>query len=382
MAKRILIGCFGVPGWESASTSAYQLFRRMRKDDFEVGLVNIIAEDDAAFFRYTFGEFLGNPLELSGVENCFLEGPSRDSHPELAPIVEAFAPDVFLAVGWFAALLLKAASKSLVESTAENTDEKTPVAYLATGCEQLTSLLEARKFKDFVGFESYSRGSDTRLGFPVKQEHEAFLAANLVLPDSECCLFLHDQFFRAFRGKISRDVIWSAEWIAEEAEEHSALAKPFGEREIEVVAVSHTWDVPEKNYELLKRLSRRCRGREFHIVGDTGKEIRGAKHHGSLRSRTELFEILGNAKTLVCPSKFDTGPDVLFEASVLGCNVVSSRNCGHWKLCHPELLVDPYTVEEFERCVELALTAKFEDNMAYFKGAGSYENLREIVAVL
>jgi len=374
MAKRILIGCFGVPGWESASTSAYQLFRRMRKDDFEVGLVNIIAEDDAAFFRYTFGECLGNPLDLSGVENCFLEGPSGDPHPELAPIVEAFAPDVFLAVGWLAALLLK--------STAENTAKEAPVAYLTTGCEQLSGLLEAKKFNDFLGFESHLGGPHSDLSFPANQEYEAFLAADLVLPNSECSLFLHDQFFRAFLGKISRDVIWSAEWIADEAEESIALAKPFGEREIEVVAVSHTWDLPEKNYELLKRLSRRCSGREFHIVGDTAKEIRGAKHHGSLRSRTELFEILGNAKTLVCPSKFDTGPDVLFEASVLGCNVVSSRNCGHWKLCHPELLVDPYTVEEFERCVELALTAKFEDNMAYFKGAGSYENLREIVTVL
>ena len=50
MAERVLIGCFEVPGWGGASTSAYQLFRRMREDggDLEVEFVNIIAEDDEA----------------------------------------------------------------------------------------------------------------------------------------------------------------------------------------------------------------------------------------------------------------------------------------------------------------------------------------------
>jgi len=51
-----------------------------------------------------------------------------------------------------------------------------------------------------------------------------------------------------------------------------------------------------------------------------------------------VFRLMGNAKTIVSTSRYDAAPGILFEGSVMGCNLVASRNCGNWKICHTELL--------------------------------------------
>ena len=65
----------------------------------------------------------------------------------------------------------------------------------------------------------------------------------------------------------------------------------------------------------------------------------------------------------------------------MGCNVVTSKNCGNWQLCHPDLLVDVFHVSAFVSCVRLAATRQYEDNMAFFHDMHSYDDLKSLLAV-
>src|SRR5947209_14208545 len=110
MKKKIFLGCFEVPGWGGASTSTYKLFETMRSGGMEVNYVNLIAEEDAEFFRSLFGDNVGNPKQLPEVWNCFLNEPTYHRHPALEDLIQELAPDITVAVGWIAALLLKKAA--------------------------------------------------------------------------------------------------------------------------------------------------------------------------------------------------------------------------------------------------------------------------------
>jgi hypothetical protein len=81
----------------------------------------------------------------------------------------------------------------------------------------------------------------------------------------------------------------------------------------------------------------------------------------------------------VCPSSFDAAPGILFEASVMGCNVVTSKNCGNWELCNDRLLVSEYTADAFAEAIRHAHTAKFADHMARFLDRSSYRSLKDVL---
>lgn len=91
---------------------------------------------------------------------------------------------------------------------------------------------------------------------------------------------------------------------------------------------------------------------------------------------------MGDARTLVCPSTLDSAPGILYEAAAMGCNVVASRNCGNWRLCHSELLVDPFGIGTFVECIARSLTREFESNIDEFLQSNSYVDLLETLMVM
>src|SRR5262245_54754460 len=107
MAKRIVFGCYEIPGYGGAATASYQLFQTMQQDDFDVHYVNLIDEQDAAYFSYAFGSTYGNPLSIDHVHNCVLAGPLYSQHPELSDLIKDIAPDLMIGVDFIAALLMK-----------------------------------------------------------------------------------------------------------------------------------------------------------------------------------------------------------------------------------------------------------------------------------
>lgn len=369
MNKTILLGCYEVPGYGGASTAAYGLFEKMQKDGYRVHYFNLVEEQDVDYYRFALGKHFGNPKHLKNVETVALRDPLYGSQPELTQRIHQISPDLLIGTGFIAALVMKQASpeKKLV--------------FVTTGCQQMKDSIVRRKAKTFVDLRKAMESAVGNPDISSREEESAVNTCDLIVTHSEMTSFLYEKFFPFHTGKIYSDVIWFAQWIYEEALEHSHLARPFPEREIDVLFISSSWNRQEKNYDYVKKIARKLKNVTIHVVGETEENAIPVVCHGLVRNRPELFALLGNAKTVVCPSSFDSAPGILFEASAMKCNVIASPNCGNWQLCHEMLLVDTFTPESFVQKISLSLTKKFPDNIGWFLEKKSYQNLLETLSV-
>lgn len=366
--RRILIACYEVPGWGGASTASYKLFEMLQNDGLQVSLVNIIGEHDVAYFKYHFGEKMGNPRGLKQVFNCQLAGNNYQYHDSLHRLIAEIDPDLMVGVGWIAAYVLKQA------------DSFRKLIYMTTGCGWMSIYTGLKKGNDFQSFArnqlrhpKYITGSD-------KMEKRTVELADLIVTHSTMNLRLHQALYASSAGKMYTRVVWFCEWIYQEALSYQQLAQQFEERKIDVLFIANDWLRPEKNYQLARKIMLQLPDLNIHVVGEVHERIPGVNYREFVPDRNALFQLMGNAKVVVSTSAFDAAPGILFEASAMDCNVVASRNCGNWALCNPELLVDPVSVLDFQKKVRLATTRKFRDNIDFFNGKESYDDLKDLLS--
>ncbi len=160
------------------------------------------------------------------------------------------------------------------------------------------------------------------------------------------------------------------------------LAKPFADREFDVLFVASLWNRQVKNYSLVADIMTHCRDLKFCIVGEMENEPWQAACTGFVSSRREMFSIMGNARSVVSTSNMDCAPGILFEAVEMGCNIVASRNCGNWGLCHEDLLVDPYDLEGYVRAIRQSVMRRYADNLDGFLSENCFQELIDTMAVL
>jgi glycosyltransferase involved in cell wall biosynthesis len=359
---RVLFASLAIPGLGGSSTAAYDLFRRLQGDGHDAHFLNLIETERAAFLEYAYGPSYGNPAGLPGVHNCWV-GDGLTATGELARQIEAIEPEFVIGVGWIAA------------RTVLHVVPPAKVVLLTGSCRSAQDLVTSRKIPDVTSLIEILRQNGAA-GFPVHPgERTVYRDCRLVLTHSAQTLYLVEEFFPAFSGKIFPEPFWFAEWIADGAREGAHYARPFDRRDVDLLFVATSWDRPEKNYRMLCDLAARFSDRAVHLVGEAGQVPRSIVHHGLMAERADLFELMGRSRVLACPSLMDAAPGVLFEASVLGCNVVASRNCGNWEICHPELLADPFHTDRFGACIEMGLARRYPDQMDRFLHPSSYARL-------
>jgi glycosyltransferase involved in cell wall biosynthesis len=370
MNRKILFGCYEVPGYGGANTATYQLFQLMREDKFEAFYLNIIDEQDADYYRYVFGDNYGNPRSLAHVYNCILNGSLYGSHPELTALIRELSPDVLIGVDFIAALLMKQAysEKKLI--------------FLTAGCQQVKDSVIGGKVRDVMTQNKMMERTLAIPDTPCSEEQKAVDISDLIITHSDMTLSLYRYFFPYYTGKIYPRVIWFGEWIYREALNYARLVQPFSRRDIDVLFIASSWGRPEKNYQLVKKIVSQLKSLKIHIVGEVEAKLPGVTHHGFVTDRGKLFDLMGRAKTVASPSLYDAAPGILFEASAMGCNVVASKNCGNWKICNDQLLIDPFTFDQFLQKIRLSLSKKFDDNMGFFLETESYRNLTETALVV
>jgi glycosyltransferase involved in cell wall biosynthesis len=198
-------------------------------------------------------------------------------------------------------------------------------------------------------------------------------SSDLILPHSPHVRFAFEQFFPGHMGKVYANDLSIADLCYREAEAFSALARPFAQRDIDVLFVASDWERPEKNYPLVQKLAASCRNLRLHLVGAAPTDGLPLHRHGVIADRRALYALLGRSRALVCPSHFDAAPGVLFEASAMGCNVVASPNCGNWQLVPEPLLAR--SPAAFDACIRRAAAAPYADHRQRF--GGGYAELVE-----
>ncbi len=366
--RRILIACYEVPGWGGASTASYKLFEMLQDDGLQVSLVNIIGEHDTAYFKYRFGEKMGNPRGLKQVFNCQLTGNNYQYHESLNRLITEINPDLLVGVGWIAAYVLKQA------------DSLRKLIYMTTGCGWMRMYTELKKGNDYQSFARNQLQHPSHITGGGRMEKRTVEAADLVVTHSSMNLQLHRALYASSAGRIYTKVIWFCEWIYREAQSYNHLARPFEEREIDVLFIANDWSRAEKNYPLARRIMLRLTDLNIQVIGEVSERIPGVSHREFVPDRSALFQMMGNAKTVVSTSSFDAAPGILFEASAMACNVVASKNCGNWALCNDDLLVEPVSVPDFQKAVRLATSRKFHDNIDFFNGKESYDDLKDLLS--
>jgi len=200
-----------------------------------------------------------------------------------------------------------------------------------------------------------------------------------VVVHSPLVRFALEYFFPGYAGKIYSNTVSVADIVYPEADEFASLKLPFARRDIDVIFVASSWDRPEKNYSLVRKIVSRCRGMNVHIVGEISQPCPGAQHYGLITQREILYALLGRAKTIVCPSRIDAAPGVLFEASAMDCNIVTSANAGNWQLCNEQLVAQQCSVESFETKINRSLASPYKDNREIFRGG--YADLVDTLSV-
>jgi glycosyltransferase involved in cell wall biosynthesis len=286
--------------------------------------------------------------------------------------IAEIAPDIIIGVDFIAALLMKRASA------------ETTLIFLTAGCQQVKDTVTGRVVTDLITLERKIAGATGLPRRPCREEVEAADICDLILTHSNITLALFQYFFPYLAGKIYSQPIWFGEWIYREALTFSTAAKPFAQRDIDVLFLASSWSRPEKNYPWVKRVIKTLPAADVHIVGEieAKQKLGRASYHGLVTERDRLFALMGRSKTVASPSLYDSAPGILFEAAALGCNIVASKNCGNWMVCNDHLLAEPASLNNFTNAVRLSLTKKFADKMKYFLHSESYQKFTEIVELI
>lgn len=362
--KRYLVGGYFVRGFGGASAAPYALFEKMQDDNFDVAYLDIYESFDQAYYNDILTE---NQSRRPDAFGCCMQGPIFLDHPELADCIRGIAPEVMIGVGYISAFAMKKAAPEI------------PLVFLTSGCSQVKSYLADVETPDAIAVKEMLLRDGRKLDHHHRREAEAAAFADLIITHAEIVREFYQLFYPEAADKIRREIIWFADWICREALSYQSLKKPFDQRDIDVLFIANNWERGEKNYPLVKEIIAACADLSLHVVGGTPEAIPGATHHGTVSDRRHIFSLLGSAKAVVCPSKFDAAPGILFEAAMMDCNLVASKNCGNWKICHKDLLADPPSLENYLKKIRLANTRRFPDNNDLFLESNAYESFLSIL---
>ncbi len=367
---RVLLASTDPPSVGGSSTASLDLFRRMLADGWDVHYVHVVHDVDAAFHQMDFDGRLGEVDGAPNLHYCCVPEMSGTFRPGLASLVATIAPTVSVGFGFLATGLLKAAAP----------DRR---AVFVTGtCRQAQDFVTSGRARDAVDLEQGLAAGSITPRIINRSEEVAVDRCDLLVTHSDQTKAMFERFFAESIGKMYPSAVSFAEWIAAGAEPWKHLARAFAERDIDVLFVASDWGRVEKNYALVSRLGRRLDGLRVHVAGDVPHPLRGAVHHGFLPDRGTLFELMSRTKSIVCPSLIDAAPGVLFEGAVMGCNLVASKNCGNWAVCHPDLVVEPFDEAHMAERIHLATTGRYDDRLDHFTTQGAYRELTAIIQAI
>jgi glycosyltransferase involved in cell wall biosynthesis len=371
--RRILIVCNGVLGTGGGSTCAHALFGAMIEDGLDARYLVVIEERDEFYFRYVCGEAYANPDRLPGVACCVLEEDFDASHPGLAAAIAEAEPDVVLAVGDQAAVL------------AARHAPGAPVVLYLTGADEVPGRGPIAAVPGLA--LAVERAAATRPADAAATPHpcwskEAARGAYLIVTPSEAARRVYAASFPTLAGKIHPRPVWPAEWLEREAARFAQLRRPWRDREVDAVLVANRWTRPLKNLELARRLAARSRDLAMVLVGEGTGELPGARGVGLLPARAAYLALLGSAKAVVSTSRFEASATPLYEAAIMGCNVVASRDCGNAELCDEDLLSAPDDADSLVEKLAAAVRDSRPGGLERLTHAGSYDDLIETLAVV
>ena len=359
-----VMACFEAPGYGGAATANYQRFADLQQRGLKVSWINLLPAEQLSFLMSTFGSQLGNPWNLPDVHNCRIEFPPFHHQPALGQLLQRLAPSALVGCGYIAAWLLQRMAP------------RVPLTFLTAGFRWAQDLVGTEQFPDLVSLQRHLSWHGPA-GLPPlhRRQQEAFLACQRCLTHADMIADLYRCFFPEQIHKIDPHIFWQAGLAFDEARDFLELARPFHQRDLDLLFVASRWDRPEKCFPMVVDIAAACPQLRVGLVGVCDQPPTGCQAFGLIAERQRLWELLGRSRVLVCPSRFDAAPGILYEGAAMGCNLVASPNCGNWSMLHPELLVHRFCAEDFVRRCQLAVAKPYPDQRQLLLAQNSQELL-------
>jgi glycosyltransferase involved in cell wall biosynthesis len=143
----------------------------------------------------------------------------------------------------------------------------------------------------------------------------------------------------------------------------------FIQREYDLVFCSYDWRRSCKGYPLVVKIinNSAMTGKKILIIGKSQK-IRGDILPPNITSLSylpndEVLEYLRRSKVLVIPSVYDSNPNILVEAILSGCNVVTNRKVGNHENLDPRGIVENY--DDLEQWIN-SITLSLHERLTYY----------------
>lgn len=365
VARRAIVVCFEPTGYGGVATATYNLFAWLQARRLACRLVVIYGREHEGFYRHQLGEDFINPRKIDNVQGLALDMFDQPDLDCLSDAVDECGADLIIAVGVVAADLCARAGC------------RPPMLYYTAGLHQplylKTLRWDARRFARYLLW----LGQEPYLVSPI--ERRAVAASSVVATHSPMVRWFLKRCHQQFSRRILQETFWMADWIVDDPELRNVRAKPFAERDIDVLFIASDWNRTEKNVGLLSALARRLTHVRICLVGEGAPTADNAIIVGFEGSRERVFELYARAKVVCCPSRFDAAPGVLFEAAALGCNLVATRNCGNWRICPSGNAPARATAKFLKPVIESALANPQPNSLDMILRTKSFERFAELV---
>lgn len=348
---RVILARDSFPYLGGSSTLLYMLFETLQKKLPNAECWNIVTPHVWEVGKRHYGPHWPNPRGLRNVRTFLLDGNkgkrairfALQANPVAAVISKSRKTTVLL--------------KHLVPSV--------PVWHMTSTSSIVKNAVAGGRF---TSMEQVIRRLRTNR-FPTLQcadERQAVQLANRILVHSKNMRFWYHTFYPLIRDKIEEEIFWDYPLVKRQF--HDVKVKiAWKERPIDLLFVATDWRRGEKNFPLLRQICKSLERKKIMTVGFTPERLPSSVIAFDTMSQDDVVQAMVQAKVVVCPSRYDEAPNVLFEAAIAGANIVCSKNCGNYEITDSKL-VAKLEIKDFVRKINLALQGYRSPNTKPFSG--------------
>lgn len=365
MSKKIIISSIDAPFVGGAGTNSYNLIKLFR---------NILKHNVVGLYIYTEYNYIADPHKIGNILNF---NPKKEKIESIKnKIIDSLGgePDVILTKNYIPVFFLKKIFPRiklyLLPSGSSFYGHYINKVNLITMSELIKKLESSQlKLYDVVTHkgkwpcypDSCQPGCDCEL--------RALLLADKIIPNSDITENLFKLLYKNLTIKdslISKILSYN---LTSALYDMSALTGvkrlDFNKRKYDLIFIAYNWNRKLKNATLVENIVNNKIMKKYNILvaGNNSNIIKPTNYNTTILNcinNKHIFEFLMNSRCLACVSWYDSFPNVITEANMCGCNIVSSENVGQAKLLPPKLIVKNFNnVTDWIDKIELGINNKF-----------------------
>lgn len=364
MKKNILLCSIDAPFIGGAGTNSYNLIKLLR---------SVLKHNVVGLFIYRDVKYDKDPHKIG---NIFKYDPDKDNldniKKEINLVFKNNNPDIILSKNYISVLIAKKMypdieliflpSGSSFYGQYCNKYGQTPVTEIITKLQN-----NEFKFSDVVNktgkYPCFPKGCEQGCDC----EFRAIIVADKIIPNSELTEIYYKNLYKNLKSNATSFITNKIEpaieisSIYDTAYVYKSIKQiDFEKRQYDVVFACFNWKRKLKGLELIDKIIDSLKKYKILIIGGSSN---GTKHKNitivDCCSNDILLTYFANTRCFVSTSYYDSYPNAITEAKLCGCNIVTSKNVGQYKVLEPNLVVnDFFNVVEWVNKIEYAIKEK------------------------